>query len=160
MIFQTHVDAVQLQIVGNAMALATTAELADDGLRMWFWVAFLAGRDGFVAAGMAFGAGDVTMFGSAVGEQGVGAVVACPAVLTWGVGGEVDFKRHMGLVAILAGLLAHALNVRFVAIETWGAIAVRGVAGRAVKGGMNGWVLLELFQLAVMAGGTGGGHRS
>lgn len=65
----------------------------------------------------------------------------------------------MGLVAPLAGLLAHALNVRFMAIEAWWAIAVCGMAGRTVKGGVDRWVLLEFFQLAVMAGGAGGGHR-
>ena len=51
----------------------------------------------------------------------------------------------MGLVAVLAGLFRHALHVWFVAIETRRTIAMFGVTGRAVEGGMDRRVLLKLF---------------
>lgn len=85
-------------------------------------------------------------------------MVASPAIFRRGLGGEADFERHVGLVALLAGLMLHAFHVRFVAIETGGAIAMFGVASRAVKGGMDRLVLLQLLQLAVMTGGAGGSN--
>lgn len=63
--------------------------------------------------------------------------MASAAIFRRGVGAEVDFEGHMGLVAILAGLRPHAFNVRFVAIETRGPVAMFGVTGRTVEAGMD-----------------------
>ena len=63
----------------------------------------------------------------------------------------------MRLVALLAGRVAHAFYVWAVAIETWGQITMTRVTGRTVKGSVDRGVFLQLFQLAVVAGGTGGG---
>lgn len=68
LVFKAHVDSVQFQVVGDAMALAAAAKLADDRLGVGFRVAFLAGGDGFVSGGMAFGAGNITVLGSTVSE--------------------------------------------------------------------------------------------
>ena len=95
---------------------------------------------------------------SAVAEQSINLLVASPAIFRGNRGRKAYFERHMGLVTVLAGLISHVFHVRFVAIETRGKIAMFGVTGRAVKSGMDRWVLLELLQLSVMAGGTGGGN--
>ena len=136
-IFKAHVDSVQFQVMGDAMTLFAATHAADDGLGVGFGVALLAGRDGFVAGGMAFGAENITMLGPTIGEQRVDIVVASPAILRRGVGGEVDFEGHMGFVAILTGLRRHAFNVGFVAIETRGQIAMFGVTGGTVKARMD-----------------------
>lgn len=110
--------------------------------------------------GMALGAGNIAVFGPAVAQQGIGLLVARPAVLGWRVGRKGNFQRHMGFVALFAGRVVLSFQVWAVAIEAGGQIAMAGVAGRAVKGGMYGRVFLQLFQLAVMAGGAGSGYGS
>jgi len=146
--------------MGDAMALAAACKLTDDRLGMGRGVAFLAGRNGLMLAGMALGAGDIAVFGPAAAQQGIGLLMAGAAILGRGVGREGYRERHMGLVARFASRIVLALQVRPVAIEAGGEIAMAGVAGRAVKGGMDGRVFLQLFQLTVMTRGAGGGDGS
>lgn len=63
--------------------------------------------------------------------------MASTAIFRGCVGREADFERHMRFVAILAGGCFHAFDVWFVTIETRGTIAMFGVAGGAVEGGMD-----------------------
>lgn len=136
-VFKPHVDPVELQVMGDAMALAAAAHLLDDRLRVRFWMAFLADRDGAVAGGMAGGAQDVTVLGPAVRQQGVDRMMAGAAILRRRLGCEGDFERHVGFVALVAGGVGHALQVRLVAVETGWQIAMLGVTGRTVEGGMD-----------------------
>ena len=72
-------------------------------------------------------------------------MVASATIFRRGVGRKANLEWHMGLVAVLAGLFRHTLHVWFVAIETRRTIAMFGVTGRAVEGGMDRRVFLKLF---------------
>ena len=159
-VFKSYIDFVEFQVMGDTMALAAGCKLTDDRLGMGRGVAFLAGRNSFMLAGMALSAGDIAVFGPAAAQQGIDLLVAWAAILGRGVGWQGYFERHMGLVALFAGRVVLAFQVRSVAIEAGGEIAMASVAGRAVKGGMDGRVFLKLFQLTVMASGAGGGDGS
>lgn len=146
--------------MGEAMTGAAAREISDDRLGVGDVVAFLTGRDGLVSAGMTVGAQNIAVLGSTAAEHGINFLMTGTAVLGGRIGCKADLKGHMGLVAFLTGLVGHTFQVRAVAVETRGQVAMTGVTGRAVKCGMDGWVFLELLQLTVMAGGARGGNGS
>ena len=123
-------------------------------------MAFPAGGDGFVLGGMALGAEDIPVFGPAGRELCKDIGMTGAAVLRRGVWWETYLQRHVWFVAMLAGFIGHSIQMGCMAVETWRAIAVSGVAGGTVQGGVYRAVLLELLELPIVAGGALRGYRS